>query len=115
MKKNYPGKRVSLPLTINFMRIKLTPLPKLTARARSDCLKQRARMLSKCLCGETVGPYHGKGDRSRRGILLAERKCAKRWHPGRLNPCTLDNVSAYKGGLKWLTGNWYRVVTWPKY
>ena len=86
MKKSYPGKRVSLPLTINFMRIKLTHLTKLTARARSDCLKQRARMLSKSLCGETVAPYHRKGDRARRGILLAERKGAKRWHPGRLNP-----------------------------
>ena len=35
MKKIVPGKRVSLPLAINFMRIKLTPLPKLTARAHA--------------------------------------------------------------------------------
>ena len=43
MKKNYPGKRVSLPLTINFMRIKLTPLPELTARAcfQSVCVEKR--------------------------------------------------------------------------
>ena len=86
------GKRVSLPLVINYMRIKLTPLPKLIARARSDCLKQRSRMLSKGLCGVMLAPYHRKGDRSRRGTHLAEREYMKRWRPGWLkkesDPCT---------------------------
>ena len=52
-----------------------------------------------------------KGDRSRRGTLLAERKFMKRWRSGWLNPYTPDNISTYKRGLKWLTGNRYRVVT----
>ena len=60
---------------------------------------------------ERVIGYHRKGDRSRRGTLLAERKSMKRWRSGRLNPYTPDNVSTYKRGLKWLTGNRYRVVT----
>ena len=47
MKKNCPGKRVSLPLAINFMRIKLTPLPKLIARANSDCLNSDRASLRK--------------------------------------------------------------------
>ena len=72
-------------------------------------------MLSKCLCVETLAPYHRKGDRSRRGTLLAERKCRKRWRSGWLKkesePYTPDNVSTYKRGLKWLAGNRYRDVT----
>ena len=58
-----------------------------------------------------MASYHRKGDRSRRGTLLAERKFMKRWRSGRLNPYTPDNVSTYKRGLKCLTGNRYRVVT----
>ena len=73
MKNNCPGKRFSLPLAINYLRIKLTPLPKLIARACSDCLKQRSRMRSKCSCGETLTPYDRKGERSTRGTLIAER------------------------------------------
>ena len=68
-------------------------------------------MLSHCLCEETLAPYHRKGDRSRRGTLLAERKCMKRLRSRRLNPYTTDNVSTYKQGLKWLTANRYRDVT----
>ena len=58
-----------------------------------------------------MASYHRKGDRSRRGTLLAERKFMKRWRSGRLNPYTPNNVSTYKRGLKWLTGNMYREVT----
>ena len=62
-----------------------------------------------------MASYHRKGDRSRRGTLLAERKFMKRWRSGRLNPYTPDNVSTCKRGLKWLTGNRYRDETCPKY
>ena len=83
---------------------------------RNGCFRRlRSHMLSKSLCGETMASYHRRGDRSRRGTLLAQRKFMKRWRSGRLNPYTPDNVSTYKRGLKWLTGNRYRVVTWPKY
>jgi len=82
---------------------------------RNGCFRRlRSHMLSKSLCGETMASYHRRGDRSRRGTLLAQRKFMKRWRSGRLNPYTPDNVSTYKRGLKWLTGNRYRVVTWPK-
>ena len=54
---------------------------------------------------------HRKGDRSRRGTLLAERKFMKRWRSGRLDRYIPDNVSTYKRGLNWFTGNGYRVVT----
>ena len=77
--------------------------------------EERLFSQAKCLCGETMASYHRKGDRSRRGTLLSERKFMKRWRSGRLNPCTPNNVSTYKRDLKWLTGNRYRVVTWPKY
>ena len=83
MKKNCPEKRVSLPFSINYMRLKLTPLPKLTARAHAlIVLKHRSRMLSKCLCEVMLAPSNRNGDRSRRGTHLAERECMKRWRPG---------------------------------
>ena len=47
-----------------------------------------------------MASYHRKGDRSRRGTLLAERKFMKRWRSGRQNPYTQDNVSTHKRGLK---------------
>ena len=94
----------------------LAKRPQRRRARRNGCFrKRRSHILSKCLCGETMASYHRKGDRSRRGTLLAERKFMKRWRSGRLNPYTPDNVSTYKRGLKWLTGNRYRVVTWPKY
>ena len=58
-----------------------------------------------------MASYHRKGGRSWGGTLLTERKFMKRWRSGRLNSYTPDNVSTYKRGLKWLTGNRYRVVT----
>ena len=58
-----------------------------------------------------MASYHRKGDRSRRGTLLAERKFMKRWRSGRLNTYIPDNVSTCKRGLKWLTGNRYRDET----
>ena len=116
MKKNCPGKKGLSSFSDQFYEKKTDPFAQAnSARACSDCLKQRLRMLSKCLCGESLAPYHRKGDRSRRGTLLADRKCMKRWRSGRLSPYTPDNVSTYKRGLKWLTGNRYRDVTWPKY
>ena len=109
MKKNCPWKKGLSSFSDQFYENKTDPFPKAnSARAGSDCLKQRAHMLSKCLCGETLAPFHWKGDRSRRGTLLDERKCMKRWRSGRLNPYTPGNVSTYKRGLKWLTGNMYR-------
>jgi len=47
-----------------------------------------------------MASYHRKGDRSRRGTLLAEHKFMKRWRLGRLNPYTQDNASTCKRGLK---------------
>ena len=72
-------------------------------------------MLSKCSRGEALAPYHRKGDLSRSGALLAERKCMKRWCSGRLkkesDPYIQDDVSTYKRGFKWLTGNRNRNMT----
>ena len=116
MKKNCPRKKGLSSCSDQFYDNKTDPYAQANrARTCSDCLKQRSRILSNCLCGETLAPYHQKGDRSRRGTLLAERKSMKRWRSWRLNPYTPDDVSAYKRGLKWLTGNRYRDVTWPKY
>ena len=99
--------------------IKVTPLPKLTARVCALIVSNTDRACFQSVCGETLAPYHRKGDWSRRGFLLAERKCMKRWRSGWLkkesDPYTLDNVSSYKRGLKWLTGNRYRDLIWPKY
>ena len=62
-----------------------------------------------------VDPYDRKGERSTRGTLIAERKFMKRWRSGRLkkesDPYTPDNVSTYKRGLNWLSGNRHRDVT----
>ena len=93
MKKNCPGKKSLSSFSDQLYENKTNPLAQAnSARARSDCLKQRSRMLSKGLCGVMLAPYHRKGDRSRRGTHLAEGECMKRWHPGWLkkesDPCT---------------------------
>ena len=107
MKKNCPGKKSLYSFSDQLYENKTDPFAQANnARACSDCLKQRSRILSKCLCGVMLAPYHRKGDRSRRGTLLAERKCMKRWCSGwlkkEINPYTPDNVSTYKRGLKCL-------------
>ena len=50
MKKNCPGEKGSLPLAINYMRIKLTPLPKLTARAHALIVKNSGRACFQSVC-----------------------------------------------------------------
>ena len=119
MTKNCPGKKGLPSFSDQSYENRTDPFAQAnSARACSDCQKQRSRMISKCLCGGTLAPYHRNGDRSRRGTLQAERKCTKRGRSGRLkkesDPCTPDNVCTDKRGLKWLTGNRYRDVTWPK-
>ena len=67
MKKNCTGKKVLSSFSDQFYE-KTDPFAQAnSARACSDCLKQRSRMLSKCLCRESLAPYHRKGDRSRLG------------------------------------------------
>ena len=105
MKKNCPGKKSVSSFSDQLYENKTDPFAQANnARARSDSLKQRSRMLSKCLCGVMLAPYHRKGDRSRRGNLIAERKCMKRWRSGGRkkdsNPYTPDKVSTRKRGLK---------------
>ena len=114
MKKNCPGKKGLSSFSDQLYENKTDPFAQAnSARTCSDCLKQRSRMRSKCFCGETL--THRKGDRSWRGTLIAERKCMKRWRSGQLkkesDPYTPDNVSTYKRGLNWLTGNRYRDLT----
>ena len=59
MKKNCPGKKGLSSFSDQFYENKTDPFPKAnSARAGSDCLNQRAHMLSKCLCGETLAPFH---------------------------------------------------------
>ena len=116
MKNNCPGKKVLSSFSDQLYENKTDPFAQANSvRACSDCLKQRSCMRSKCLCGETLASYNGKGDRSWRGTLIAERKCVKRWRSGRLkkesDPYTPDKVSTYKRGLNWITGNRYRDVT----
>ena len=116
MKNNCPGKKVLSSFSDQLSENKTDPFAQAnSARACSDCLKQRSRMRSKCLCGETLTPFDRKGERSTRGTLIAERKFMKRWRSGRLkkesDPYTPDNVSTYKRGLNWLSGNRHRDVT----
>ena len=55
MKKNCPGKKGLSSFSDLLYGNKTDPFAQAnSARAGSDCLKQRARMLSKCLCGETL-------------------------------------------------------------
>ena len=118
MKKNCPGKKSLSSFSDQLYENKTDPFAQANnARACSDCLKQRSSTLSKCLCEVMLAPYLRKDDWSRRGTLLAERKCMKRWRSGWLktksNPYTPDNVSTYKRGLACLPV--IGVVTWPKY
>ena len=85
MKNNCPGKKVLSSFSDQLYEIKSDPFAQAnSARACSDCLKQRSRMRSKCLCGETLAPYDRKGERSTRDTLIAEGKFMKRWRSGRL-------------------------------
>ena len=115
MKKNCPGKNG------------LSSFSDQLYENKTDPFAQRARMLwlskiaiahaFKVFVWRNVGPYDRKGERSTRSTLIAERKCMKRWCSGRLKESdsyTADNVSTYKRGLNWLTGNRHRDVTWPK-
>ena len=63
MKKNCPGKKGLSSFSDQFYEKKIDPFAQAnSARSCSDCLKRRSRMLSKCLCGESLAPYHRKGD-----------------------------------------------------
>ena len=110
MKNKCPGKKSLSPFSDQLYENKTDPFAQANnARACSDCLKQRSRMLSKCLCGVMLAPYHRKGDRSRRGTLLAERG-GLRWRVTLIHRTTFLHINEALNSLLVIG-----IVTWPKY